>query len=435
MTRTIVAALLLLAFVVPAAAEDDDAWREKIREGEWAVGIGDYQRAEAAFRAALDIAGGFPEGDPRLEESLANLARFYDFRNRIDEAQPLYELLLVARESRLGERDPALLGALRAAGRVAMKAGDVPSAVDHLERYAEIADASGAVDPEELANVLALLSRTYVLQERGEEALGLQRRVAAATDPEDDPELYVERLETLAQLELAHGDPEEAERRLAEAATILGSGGATALAAAAATAVAHGHPETAERLAERALELAEDPADPALLPARIALGDAVWLTVRRATDNVADLLAVAEDTEDLRRAARILEGLLQVQEELDLPGRLETLRRLAAVAAMRGDLDAVRAWQARVVALTPPASADRVRELSPLVDLHLRADATRAAADTNARLIATLEELFGDDSPKLLFHLDRQRSLLKDLGERREAKAIKKRIKQIERGR
>ena len=70
---TAIAFTLILMIGVSASAQG--SWSTHTSAGEYAFARGDLDRAESEFRAALDIAQGFPAGDRRLETSLENLAR------------------------------------------------------------------------------------------------------------------------------------------------------------------------------------------------------------------------------------------------------------------------------------------------------------------------------------------------------------------------
>jgi hypothetical protein len=57
------------------------------------------------------------------------------------------------------------------------------------------------------------------------------------------------------------------------------------------------------------------------------------------------------------------------------------------------------------------------------------------AVTENGLLIEALEATYGTDDAKLSLPLQRQVDLLTDLGRKKEAKALKKRLRQFERGR
>jgi hypothetical protein len=96
---------------------------------------------------------------------------------------------------------------------------------------------------------------------------------------------------------------------------------------------------------------------------------------------------------------------------------------------MEGDADAAVRWQREVIATTPGDGADARREL---VDLLVATGRTADAALENAVLIELLEAGMGPDDPRLLEPLRTQQALLSELGQRSEARAVKKRLRRIE---
>jgi tetratricopeptide (TPR) repeat protein len=196
-----VSIIVVLAAVIAGA---QGGWSAHTNAGEYAFARGDVDRAESEFRAALDIAQGFPAGDRRLETSLENLARLYEHESDFDRAQPLYQLLLVAKETRLGQEDPALLSALFAVARVSQPMGDLPTVENCLSRYAAIAEASSDADPRKYWQVLQMLARMQTIQEKPDQALEWQRRAGKviADDTGATLEEHVALLDSLAEMEL-----------------------------------------------------------------------------------------------------------------------------------------------------------------------------------------------------------------------------------------
>ncbi|HSL19243.1 MAG TPA: tetratricopeptide repeat protein [Methylomirabilota bacterium] len=438
--RALVFAITLTVATGLAAAQD--AWESHTRAGEYAFAVGDTDRAEAEFRTALEIAQRLPPPDRRLEASLGNLARLYEHDGRVIEALPMYQLWVAAAEFRLGEDHPGLLVPLLGVGRAALQAGDIPAAEDSLQRYREIAEATGAADPEERWLALAMLARMGTLQERHDEALALQRQAVAVLEEAHGP-TGLERataIESLAQMELRHGDPEAAEALLVRAAELRaedeeGGSGAAMLTAAAETAVGAGAFAVGERLAERALAAAaEEGVDP--LPARRALAEASWMQVRRGGDNLGDLYLGASPDPELDLA---YDRLLAVHGAVE-PGAQpavasENLARLAQVAALRGEVEDSAHWQRlRVDALRGLTGVDSPAVIAAqenLIGLFTAAGRLDRAATANAWLLATVEEAWGESSPRLRPILERQLELLTELGLKKEAKAVKKRLKKL----
>jgi tetratricopeptide (TPR) repeat protein len=434
-------AVLIISIVSISAAQDP--WEYRTNAGEFAFATGDVERAETEFRAALEIAQGFPPGDRRLERSLENLARLYENQERLDEAQPLYQLLLAAQESRAGRDSPELLDTHLKVARVSLAAGDSPAAASSLQRYLDIAESSGEAAPAQHWVVLSMLARMRTLEQRPEEALELQRRTVEVL-AEDGSATGVERaheLETLAQMELLHGSPDRAEELLTNALALRDEDGenppAETYAAAASTALGAGEFDLAERLAERAVAAAGDPPP---LPALEVLAEVSWRGVGTG-GSPADILGAGGDSEELRIAATRLEQVAAhpaFAAEAPNPYLAETYARLAVVTALSGDAAAAAMWKARqleAVQSRRADSPDTLRISVELVSLLQAAGRLEEAASLNGRLIDEVEQAYGADDPRLSLPLQRQYELLSELGRKKEAKAVKKRLRQFEKGR
>jgi tetratricopeptide (TPR) repeat protein len=420
-----------------------DPWEYRTNAGEYAYASGDLDRAEAEFRAALELAHAFPPGDRRLERSLENLARLYENQQRLDEAQPLYQLLLAAQETRVGQDSPQLLDTHLKVARVSLAAGDSPAAGASLQRYLEIAESSGAAAPAQHWVVLSMLARMRTLEQRPEEALELQRR-AVEVLADDGSATGLERaheLESLAQMELLHGSPDRAEELLTHALDLRAEDGESfpteTYAAAATTALGAGEFDLAERLAEQAVDAAGDPPP---LDALEVLAEVSWLVVGTG-GSPADILGAGGDSEKLRIAATRLEQVAAhpaFAAKAPDPDLAETYSRLAVVTALRGDADSAASWKTRQLEAVQSQGADSLGTLKiriELVSLLQASGRLDEAAAMNGRLIEALEEAYGADDPKLSLPLQRQYELLSDLGRKKEAKAVKKRLRQFERGR
>jgi tetratricopeptide (TPR) repeat protein len=166
--RNLMTTLILILMAVPAAAQTN--WGGRTSAGEWAFSRGNFERAEAEFRAALEIAQEFPEDDVRLEESLRNLGRLYEHQSLFDKAEPMYLLLLAAEEHRVGPDSPEILDTLAALARVSVPSGDHPVAIDSLERFVAISDSAGITDDDRLRVVRAAHAPGNPPQERGHPA-------------------------------------------------------------------------------------------------------------------------------------------------------------------------------------------------------------------------------------------------------------------------
>ncbi len=430
-----VVGILLLGTVSPDAAEDP--WEARTRAGEWYFARGDLDRAAVELRAALELAQRLPPRDWRLEISLDNLARLHEHRMEWDRAQPLYLLLLAALEERLGEAHAALLAPLEALARVSLRAGDAPTAEASLERYIALADASGQAPPESLWRVLSLLARVRTLAERHGEALELERRAVAVLDrdPSTDPLTRAAELETLVRLELTAGEPGRAPE-LMEAAAALRfeaeepASVAPAYLAAAQVALGAGAGAQADLFARAAMAAGDDPAlELAALGVR---SDAAWLPVRRTAPSPADLFAAALGDPGVVEARQRLEAELAAVEAAGAPDagrRAEVLGRLVTTSALLGDAAAAAGWQR----LRPGYDSDPSLR-GELVALLRAADRDAEAVVENAALIGLLESRWGQDDPRLAPVLERQATLLEELGRKKEARALRKQIRKLSRG-
>lgn len=418
-------------------------WESHTRTGEYAFAVGDVARAEQEFRAALEIAQKLPPPDPRLETSLGNLARLYEHEDRFAQALPMYQLQVAAAEVRAGVDDAELLAPLLGLARVAMRTGDIPTAENALRRYRAVADATGAADPDQLWIALAMLARTCTLQERDDDALAMQREAVAALEQAHGP-TDLERattLESLAQMELLHGDADAAEPLLVRAAELRAAdaeGGSisTMLTAAAETAYGAGELDVAERLAQRALTAAAaESAD--VQPIDLVLADIAWMRVRRGSESLADLYLGASPGPDLDDAYdRLLKVHGEIGADTDPEVIRENLSRLAQVAALRGEVEDSAHWQRMLVELdrerTGVDSPVVMAAQEDLIDLFRVSDRLDRALTANAWLIATQERAWGEDSPRLAPALQRQLDLLTQAGLKKQAKAVKKRLKKLQ---
>jgi len=429
---TAIAFTLVLLIGVSAGAQG--SWTAHTNAGEYAFARGDLERAESEFRAALEIAQGLPAGDRRLETSLENLARLYEHESDFDRAQPLYQLLLAAKEVRIGTENPALLNSLYAVARVSQPMGDLPTVESSLERFAAIAETSGEADPRQHWQVLQMLARMQTIQEKPDQAVKWQRLAAEAIadDRGATSEERIHLLVGLAEMELVAEDGPAAERIYLEVAELrkeedeadafpdtMAEGAETALNAAAF--------ETAERLAMRAVNA--DPDATAELQARRVLAELSWIKVNRGTDDMENLLATADSDEELVRARDRLRALIA----LEGADERTTLTRLAQVEALRGQPASAADWQYQlleIVADDKEAAATARRDLVTLLAAAGRYDEALAE---NAAVLADLEAQYGPSDKRLLPVLSQRQALYEAAGNKKQAKKIKKRIKKLTR--
>ena len=423
-----------LVLVVGITAGAQGSWSTHTSTGEYAFARGDIDRAESEFRAALEIAQGLPAGDLRLETSLENLARLYEHQSNFDRAQPLYQLLLAAKELRLGSESPDLLSSLYAVARVSQPMGDLPTVESSLEKFAAIATTSGEADPRQHWQVLQMLARMQTIQENPDQAVTWQRRAAEviADDPGATSEERINLFVSLAEMELDAENGPAAERLYVEVAELRqeedeADAFPDTMAAGAEIALATAQFETAERLAMRATHAHPD-AD-AELQARKVLVELSWIKVNRGTDDMENLLAAAGDSEELVRARDRLRELIL----LEGADKRTTLTRLAQVEALRGQPASAADWQLQlleVVADDAEAAAAARRDLVTLLAAAGRYDEALAE---NAVALADLEAQYGTSDKRLVPVLTQRQTLYESAGNKKQAKKIKKRIKKLSR--
>ncbi len=434
--------LLIFFLMLAAPVFAQSTWESHTRTGEYAFAVGETDRAETEFRAALAIAQKLPPPDQRLEKTLGDLARLYEHEGRFAEALPMYQLQVAAGEYRLDGDTAELLAPLLGLSRVAMQSGDIPTAEDALRRFRAVADATDGADPGQHWVALAMLARTCTLQGRDEEALEIQREAIAVLDEAHGP-TEIERataLESLAQMELLHGNADAAEDLLVRAAELRGAdeeggGIATMLTAAAGTALGAGEFDVAERLAEKAF-VAATAEGLDLMPIETTLADIAWMKVRRGTDILGDLYLGASPGPDLDVAYdRMMKVHGAVNSQPDTAVINENLTRLAQVAALRGEVEDSAHWQRLFIDLQRELkgadSAEAMTAQENLIGLFTTANQVDKAVTANAWLIAMQERAWGESSSKLRPALERQLDLLTQAGLKKDAKAVKKRLKKL----
>jgi len=433
---------IALTVLLGGSALAIDPWEYHQRLGERYFAYGQTARAEEELKKALKIAGAFPPGDRRLEATLEDLAKLYENQQRVDQAQPMYALLLAAIEARAGKDSPELLPALAAAGRTALAGGDVPTAKEDLNRYAALAATTGAADPDRHRQVLEMLSRMAAVEGDFDTALARQRQAVQLLDGGTATgEERAVSLENLAQLELAHGSAEAGAKLLHRVADLqaadpdLGSPPTTLIKGAQA-ALGGGNPNVAAGLARAALETGATGAEE--LEARSIVADAAWRAIGAQGVSPADLLGTKKDDPSVTGARKNLDELESLQRQ-DLgandPRRIATLKRLARLAAMEDDADGSLQYLSELEGIGH-ANGNASLELSSLEEragLLRAAGRTADAIEANSKLIAAIEAARGPDDPSLLPVLKKQEELLRAARRKKEARRIHKRLRKLER--
>jgi hypothetical protein len=179
---------------------------------------------------------------------------------------------------------------------------------------------------------------------------------------------------------------------------------------------------------------AEEGAD--VRPVKTILADIAWMRVRRGGDSLGDLYLAASPGPDLDLAYdRLLEihGAVDPTTDPELIG--ENLSRLAQVAALRGEVEDCAHWQRLFVdlriELNGANSSEVIAAQENLVELYTTAGRVDNAIIANAWLITAQERAWGETSPRLRPALERQLDLLTEAGLKKQAKAVKKRLKKL----
>ncbi|HEU4565357.1 MAG TPA: tetratricopeptide repeat protein, partial [Gemmatimonadaceae bacterium] len=114
-----------------------------------------FDKAEEAFLAALRAAEQLDESDPRLAQSLNNLARVYGRREKFFPAAALLHRLLGIQERALGAEHPGLAGVVNNLAEMYARLGDAHQELELRERSLAIRVAAGGA----AANLVAPLEQ------------------------------------------------------------------------------------------------------------------------------------------------------------------------------------------------------------------------------------------------------------------------------------
>ena len=110
MTKTksswLLVGLVCLVFWPAHAPAQGGEWKSYMARGVGAYEQGNYPEAEKQLAAALREAEGFAPQDPRLAQSLNNLALIYEVQGQYAKAEPLYQRSLANLERVLGPWHP-----------------------------------------------------------------------------------------------------------------------------------------------------------------------------------------------------------------------------------------------------------------------------------------------------------------------------------------
>ena len=319
-----------------------------------AIHVEDYERAESAFRAALDLrlAAVGPD-DPSVAMLRANLGQFAYLAGEYDEALELFEQAVRDQERGLGSEHPALADSLGKLANLLFQLDRPLEANPHLERAVAISLASrGEEHPESVKLSVALGGR---LRRRGElrEAERLLERTLRLVEEGVGFDVLktTTPLEELAEVYLDKADPEGAVQLLRRAVEVgartVGPNHrdvAIARANLSRALVAAGSPHEALGEIDFALQTLSDGAGPESFDVSLALllRSEVLLALSRPDDAEADLRRCLTIREQLfgsnaLQASDALAALVEVQmvqgrlaEAIDTADRTLTLAETAS---------------------------------------------------------------------------------------------------------
>src|SRR6266496_4050405 len=94
----------------PAAAAPGvpNNWEKEYNDGKAAYAAGNYREAEKQLKAALKSTRDFASNDPKLLNTLHDLAQVYRAESKYQDAEPLMERYLTLHERFLGKYHPDL---------------------------------------------------------------------------------------------------------------------------------------------------------------------------------------------------------------------------------------------------------------------------------------------------------------------------------------
>src|SRR5882757_7498546 len=111
------AALAQAPAQTPAAGGPNN-WEKEYADGKAAYAAGNYREAEKQLKAAYKSTREFASNDPKLLNTINDLAQVYRAESKYQDAEPLMDRYLTLRERFLGKYHPDLAKDLDAMGRV-----------------------------------------------------------------------------------------------------------------------------------------------------------------------------------------------------------------------------------------------------------------------------------------------------------------------------
>jgi tetratricopeptide (TPR) repeat protein len=176
--------LLSVSFfaVLSAAAADTRGalWAKDSKDGRTATQARDYSRAEKSLKKALLDARSFKETDPRLSQTLDDLAQVYISERKFDDARLLYLRVLKIDEAKYGSSAPELIKPLNDVVRVTCASGACYDTIPYLKRLLSINQKIPGTSPRDISVNLLLIAEAYEKRGKYDEAMDYFKQAIAA---------------------------------------------------------------------------------------------------------------------------------------------------------------------------------------------------------------------------------------------------------------
>ncbi|MEE8176619.1 MAG: tetratricopeptide repeat protein, partial [Acidobacteriota bacterium] len=177
-----------VALIAAQAFAQADLWEEHINAGIEAYQLGDNTEAEKQFLAAVGEAENFGPKDPRLAQSLNNLAGLYNSQGKYAEAEPLYRRALAIAEAILGPEHPNVAPGINNLGALYLAQGKYAEAEPLFQRSQAIWEKALGPEHPDVALSLGNLASVYQAQRNYEAAEPLAARSVAILQKALGPE-------------------------------------------------------------------------------------------------------------------------------------------------------------------------------------------------------------------------------------------------------
>lgn len=159
-SASIVLIALLLA-PLPVVATDEDDWSQARAAGVAAFGRKDYVAAEKQYQLALKLTASMKQSDPRVAESMEDLAKLYARQKKFAEARATNLKILKLKESIYGMEDKALIGPLNDVIKVTCAGGLCYETMPELKRLLAIRQKAFGENSNGVPVTLQLIGEAY----------------------------------------------------------------------------------------------------------------------------------------------------------------------------------------------------------------------------------------------------------------------------------